>query len=385
LSAEELARLNAFDFLDAIADFISVCVVIGLWSLLVPERMRPPEIYGLCAIMAAISLIWHAAVPSRLLGTSKLVINKLLSVILATMLICATGYGQSPFFFLYYLVLLSGALEIGVAGAIIASVTIVAAYVAALVAGPIPLVEDLIRAMFVWSNLASIVVVGWIAALTAYEAEKVQRAIEQARDRIEAFAKIDWLTGVYNRRHFDALGSQETSRAERYNRPLSLLLIDSDHLKVVNDQEGHQTGDQLLIELAAIITQQCRISDTVIRYGGDEFVVLLPETDAAGARLLGERVRSEVEEYAMMSGEREVRTTVSVGVASFPADAPDARSLLSRADSALYRSKELGRNRTTAYSSELPEEAPERELPRLQEMASATAAHAGSDTELHTA
>ena len=97
-------------------------------------------------------------------GAMGLVINKLLSAVFATLLICATGYGQSPFFFLYYLILLSAALEIGVGGAIIASVTIGAAYIAALLAGPLPLFEDLLRTMFVWSNLASVVVVGRTSA-----------------------------------------------------------------------------------------------------------------------------------------------------------------------------------------------------------------------------
>src|SRR5207249_220853 len=139
------------------------------------------------------------------------------------------------------------------------------------------------------------------------------------KDRIEAFAKIDWLTGVYNRRHWDSLASQEVSRAERYQRPLSLLIIDSDHLKAVNDRLGHQAGDQLLIELAAIITQQCRVSDTVIRYGGDEFLVLLPETDSAGAGYLGERIRMAVDEFSLeLDDGQDLTTTVSVGVASYP-------------------------------------------------------------------
>ena len=262
-------RLTAFDRLDAIADFVSMCVVVALWAFFSPWRFRDPEIYGLCAGLAILSLLWHVFVPVRVLGTWKLFINHLLSTAFATLVIRTTGYDQSPFFFLYYLVLLRAALETGVAGAFSMSVVIALTYATLALTAPHAAAQELFLSLNLWSNLASVCVVGWIGSLTAHEAEKVQKAIEQAKDRIEAFAKIDWLTGVYNRRHWDSLASQEMSRAERYQRPLSLLIIDSDHLKAVNDSVGHQAGDQLLIELAAIITQQCRVSDTVIRYGGD--------------------------------------------------------------------------------------------------------------------
>jgi diguanylate cyclase (GGDEF)-like protein len=385
-SEEELTRLEAYDRLDAISDFVGICVVVALWSFLSAARFRDPEIYGLCAAMGLLSVLWHALIPIRRWGIPKLVINSLLKALFATLIIRATGYDQSPFFFLYYLVLLGAALEIGVGGAVFLSGLISLLYAAVVLTAPYAVVQDFTRSLPVWSNVASIWVVGWIAALTAHEADKVRKSIEHAKDRIEAFAKIDWLTGVYNRRHFDGLAQQELARAERYQRPLSLLIIDSDHLKAVNDRLGHQVGDQLLRELAAVITQQCRGSDTVIRYGGDEFVVLLPETDAFGAAFLGERIRVSVEEYAQAVPDgQELRTTVSVGVASFPDHAADERQLLYRADSALYRSKELGRNRTTTYSDELPEQAPDGALVSRGAPPLIAPVSPGSESGLHTA
>ncbi len=360
LSDEEISRLKAYDLLDAIADFLSICAVVAIWGFFSESRWRDPEIYGLCAAMGVISVCWHALVPSRFLGGTKLLLNNLLSATFVTLIIRATGYEQSPFFFLYYLVLIGTALEIGVKAALFMSLIVTVAYVVTINSSPTASGIDLARSLSFWANIASVWVVGWVAALSAHEAEKVRKAIEQAKDRIEAFSKTDWLTGVYNRRHLDALASQEISRAERYQRPLSLLIIDSDHLKAVNDAMGHQAGDQLLVDIARIISQRCRVSDTVIRYGGDEFVVLLPETDSMGAGFLGERIRRAIEQHALdVPNDQHMRTTVSVGVASFPTDAADARELLANADSALYRSKQAGRNRTTTYSGELLLEPPD--------------------------
>jgi diguanylate cyclase (GGDEF)-like protein len=204
--------------------------------------------------------------------------------------------------------------------------------------------------IFVWANLISIWFVGYLAAFLADEADRARRTIADAKEKVENFSKVDWLTGLYNMRHFDILSAQELARAERYTRPLSLLLLDSDHLKVVNDSYGHQMGDQLIADVARIVSQQARASDTVIRYGGDEFIVLLPETDSVGARFLAERIRQAVEGHLLDAGGRPVGTTVSIGIAAFPRDAQDAIGLLARADAALYTSKETGRNRVTTYT-----------------------------------
>src|SRR4051812_9509451 len=106
LSDEEISRLKAYDLLDAIADFLSICAVVALWGLFSESRFKDPEIYGLCAVMGVISVFWHALVPSRFLGSTKLLLNNLLSAAFVTLIIRATGYEDSPFFFLYYLVLI---------------------------------------------------------------------------------------------------------------------------------------------------------------------------------------------------------------------------------------------------------------------------------------
>jgi diguanylate cyclase (GGDEF)-like protein len=139
-------------------------------------------------------------------------------------------------------------------------------------------------------------------------------------------------------------------RAERNNRPLSLLLVDSDNLKLVNDTYGHQAGDQMLTTLAELLRGDTRLTDVVVRYGGDEFIVLLPETDLVGARFLAERLRATIEASPFTWQQYRIPRTITIGVATLPHDAGDGVSLIARAYAALYAGKGSGRNRVMTAS-----------------------------------
>jgi two-component system cell cycle response regulator len=155
----------------------------------------------------------------------------------------------------------------------------------------------------------------------------------------------DGLTGLWNYRYFTMTVSKEIERAARFSRPLALLMLDLDHFKGVNDSFGHQRGDAVLVELAARIRSEVRDVDTVSRYGGEEIVVVLPETDAAGAAQLAERICATVRRKPFGEpGVQPVRITVSVGGAVFPRHGLAASALLARADEALYEAKHAGRD-----------------------------------------
>ncbi len=179
-----------------------------------------------------------------------------------------------------------------------------------------------------------------------------------------SLAYSDALTGLDNFRQFEETLADELARAERYHRPLSLILLDIDHFKSFNDTRGHQAGDALLGQLAVVLRNALRSVDRPARYGGEEFVILCPETDAAEARLIAERVRRSVAgtafalpnqnaeaPLAVSSGAAQV--TVSLGVATFPSDAGTARDLVKKADIALYSAKGAGRNAVYAYEDVL--------------------------------
>lgn len=155
----------------------------------------------------------------------------------------------------------------------------------------------------------------------------------------------DPLTGLYNRRHMVELLSHEIDQAKRYGLPLSVVALDLDHFKAINDTFGHPVGDQVLGVAAQRMNFALRKVDRLARMGGEEFLVLCPRTDLEGARLIGERIRSGMESESMPGLPGEALVTVSVGVAVLDPEADDAETLLARADARLYEAKGLGRNR----------------------------------------
>ena len=164
----------------------------------------------------------------------------------------------------------------------------------------------------------------------------------------------DGLTGVFNRRHFDDHLETLLRRAQRTLEPCSVILGDVDHFKRVNDQFGHPVGDRVLRSVAAAFAGCLRATDVIARYGGEEFVAALPDTSAAGAVKVAERIRRAVAEERESIGQDSLSVTISLGVAAFvPGDEMAAAPLLARADAELYRAKRDGRNRTCCSAADL--------------------------------
>ena len=183
-----------------------------------------------------------------------------------------------------------------------------------------------------------------ILALQAAEALVRAQLFETA----ERLATTDGLTGLHNHRRMQELLDAAFKQAHRYGRKVSLLLLDIDHFKNVNDRYGHPAGDAVLRGVATMLAAQARDSDVVARYGGEEFAVALPETDRAGALVIAERIRAAIERVDQLTDSGPVRVTVSIGVATFPDDARDKASLVECADKSLYAAKHGGRNRVVA-------------------------------------
>ena len=182
--------------------------------------------------------------------------------------------------------------------------------------------------------------------------------LKQARDQLsdkERLSLSDSLTGVWNRRYLDMALSDAMQRGRRMGHSFSILMVDIDRFKLVNDGFGHQVGDDILVELCRRIGGALRTHlDVVVRYGGEEFVVLLPETGPAGARVVAEKIRHIIRMDPFSSGDTRVNVTVSIGVASFPDDGPDADQVLAMADANMYRAKRAGRDRVTSGPSASP-------------------------------
>jgi len=190
----------------------------------------------------------------------------------------------------------------------------------------------------------------WLAA-----ALSLQTAVDIRRMTILEHENItDPLVGIYNRRYLDRRLEEEFARAKRYDSPLSVLLIDVDHFKRINDVHGHHIGDLALYELGKLILQSIRETDIVARYGGDEIVIIAPNTTTHLAEVLAERLRQNVENQNLaLKGEsdksKDVHLTVSIGIADLTQEAKDSRALMLNADQMLYHAKKEGRNRVVIY------------------------------------
>ena len=220
---------------------------------------------------------------------------------------------------------------------------------------------------FFWNHhavLADIIVPGIFLLGGGFVWAIVELSLETAIDlrRIALLEKeniTDPLIGIYNRRYMVRRMEEEFSRAKRYQDPLSLLLLDIDHFKKINDNYGHQGGDEVLRNLGMLVLNTVRESDIVTRYGGEELLIIAPNTNLNTAVKLAERMRHHVESHELVltseAGTREViQTTVSIGVADLTSDPMDCTELVRNADEALYRAKQEGRNRVIAYRPDNP-------------------------------
>ncbi|MDN3223016.1 sensor domain-containing diguanylate cyclase [Pseudomonas nunensis] len=173
----------------------------------------------------------------------------------------------------------------------------------------------------------------------------LNRVIKRYQGKIQAQAILDSLTELPNRRGFDLLAAQAMHEAQREPKPLTALLLDLDHFKVLNDTHGHLAGDQVLIGFARDLESCLRHSDIVCRWGGEEFIVLLKDTDGETGQKIAEKIREHVEKQRYAYNGKELQLTVSIGLTTLQPD-ETLHTLLSRADHAMYRAKQAGRNRT---------------------------------------
>jgi diguanylate cyclase (GGDEF)-like protein len=188
---------------------------------------------------------------------------------------------------------------------------------------------------------------------------RLEQSLREANAQIRILSITDPLVGTFNRRHLNDQLVHEVERARRYGRPLAVIMADLDHFKSINDQHGHQVGDEVLRGFADLTNRSIRhASDWVARYGGEEFVVVLPETDLAGAACTAEKIRNQCAAGPFRTVAGDVPLTASFGVASLGCEsegrpaAADAEALLREADAALYRSKHQGRNRVSVAEPE---------------------------------
>jgi two-component system cell cycle response regulator len=191
-----------------------------------------------------------------------------------------------------------------------------------------------------------------------YRLKVLQDELRDANKRLEALADTDGLTGLFNRRYFDTLLLREVQRTARYKTPLAVVLLDIDHFKYVNDTFGHPMGDEVLRNVAKVVTAGVRVTDCAARYGGEEIAIVFTQTTGQGVAEVTERLRSQLEQFEHVYEGHRVHRTASFGVSMV-----DGRGvpltpteLVERADRALYRAKRSGRNRVVLWTPDLDAE-----------------------------
>ncbi|MEG3437817.1 diguanylate cyclase [Pannus brasiliensis CCIBt3594] len=188
---------------------------------------------------------------------------------------------------------------------------------------------------------------------THLELKHAKDQLQQALRELEQLVLTDPLTRVSNRRHLYQVAEMEIARTRGYNYPFSALILDIDRFKQVNDTYGHLVGDEVLQSVASIVKNTLRQEDCLARFGGEEFVVLLPHTDSSGAIAVANRIRDLIASSSIVIGGKEIAVTASIGVATFGFDDRDLDDLLNRADEALLNAKRQGRDRCVLHLANL--------------------------------
>lgn len=275
----------------------------------------------------------------------KLTIETWVMIVFTTWVAAYSGRIDSPLLNLYLLPIIASSL---ILGKIMTAVEVMVIIVCFMVLAHDPQAANFVTLEY-WGALlalaAPVVLVAYITTMLAAD-------IRYAVDKIRQVSDTDDLTGLYNMRAFSSILQRAFKQAVRHGHPLSIVMADSDNLKSVNDAHGHEAGNRLLQHLVRCIRDELRGSDVMARFGGDEFVLLLPETNRRGAQDMSERIRKAVEGSRFDIRGGDINITVSIGIASYPEDGGNLEVILDKADKAMYRAKQRGRNRVVMYATD---------------------------------
>ena len=361
--APEQDELKGFARTIAEIEWLLLILVLVYLVAVGPEGDSGIAIYMALFFMGAFILALHYVNFYKRETLTKLCIETLFMILFTTWVIWYSGEISSPLLNLYLLPIIASALILGKVVTSIETVIVISCY---LVMAHDPS-DNRFDSLAYWGKMLSLIAP---VILVAYFTTMLRADIRYAVAKIKRISDTDDLTGVYNMRAFSAILRRNFQQSVRHGHPLSLVMLDSDNLKAVNDTHGHEAGNRLLQHLIRKVSEELRRSDIIARYGGDEFTILLPETDGRGALETAERIRKSIETSQFDVRGTHLSTTVSLGLASYPEDGGNIDIIVDKADRALYRAKQRGRNQTATYEIDDHSEGPPSSRPGLKYEAS---------------
>ncbi|MDD2366018.1 MAG: GGDEF domain-containing protein [Desulfuromonadaceae bacterium] len=295
-----------------------------------------------CIILFIYNLNARYGILSARYGALKIFVDLMVFLAFIVAVCWYTGKITSPFMSLIYLVLMSAALTQGRRVTYFMAALAISSYI--LLAS-----ADFRGINYYLTHIIEIfpfMLIAHLGAMLAGESET-------ARCEVERLSQTDDVTGINNMRNFFLLADIQEKLSKRYDRPFTLCMIDADNLKKINDKHGHFAGTKLIQEVAAMITSNVRSTDICARYGGDEFVIMFSEADKQDITTAVERIVAGMAATPFDFDGTSITTTLSAGIASYPADGGDLRTVMAQADEAMYVSKRSGKNRLTVFSENM--------------------------------
>jgi diguanylate cyclase (GGDEF)-like protein len=348
-SPEHIASIRTGDeerygFGDSMAELQWLLLILVMLYFHIPTRPidNPDRLVAVMVVFAGFVLLFRFCRSFCREARWKLVVQTLAMTAFITLVLWYTGRSQSPLLNLYLLVIIACAITLGRMTTLLEVLLIGACYLMLGYAdyGISILSPETFTTLM--ANFSPFLLVAYVTSLLAED-------IHEARRRIVVLSQTDELTGLMNMRAFSTLLDREITTARRYLQSFTLMMIDVDRLKKVNDRFGHVAGTQLLRAVAAAISDCVRSADVLARYGGDEFVILMPHTRSEAARIAAERIRSAIHGSSFNMNDWRITASVSIGIAAFPESTGAPEDVLEKADVALYQSKQAGRDRGTVY------------------------------------
>ena len=309
-----------------------------------PDKEAEAAIAAALVVYAAFVMVFRYANFYKRESRWKVALETWGMIAFVTWVLWFTGGLASPLLNTYLLPVITSALTLGKTTTLIQVALIAACQV-------------FLGGSFSMEQLSSLAFLGGFAAqiapilLVAYIVTMFSADIRYGLSRAKLLSETDELTGLLNPRGFAIAADRLFAQAARYNRESTILMIDSDNLKPVNDSHGHEAGNRLLKQLAKAIRAELRDTDVPARFGGDEFIVFLSETPPKGALVVAERIRDAMAAMPLEIDGKQVGCTVSIGVAGYPEDGLTIDAVASRADRAMYQAKQSGRNRVVQFKT----------------------------------